>query len=112
MRRFIVPAIIVVDVQDNRDQAFAEELAAAVQSIANRTKVYISHSHCVMLDEKLPTVEVPIHPDETEIPGAYPMTEMALCEVPHICLKPQAYRFIVMPGCPNCEKAAKEAAGD
>lgn len=88
MRRFIVPAIIVVDVPDDRDQAYAEEIAAEVQANANRTEVHFCNGHHVMLDEKLPTVEVPVYSDETEIPGAYPLTT------------------------PACAKAAKNAAGD
>jgi hypothetical protein len=35
------------------------------------------------------------------------VTEMALCEVPRIFLRPgQLYRFVVMPGCKACEAAA------
>lgn len=35
------------------------------------------------------------------------VTEMALCEVPHILLRPgQLYRFVVMQGCKACEDAA------
>ena len=35
------------------------------------------------------------------------ITEMALCEVPHVFLRPgQLYRFVVMPGCKACEDAA------
>lgn len=30
-----------------------------------------------MLDEKLPTVEVPTQPEETEIPGTYPTPDLA-----------------------------------
>lgn len=41
------------------------------------------------------------------LPPATGVTEMALCEVPHIFLHPgQLYRFIVMPGCKACEDAA------
>lgn len=35
------------------------------------------------------------------------ITEIALCEVPHILLRPgQLYLFVVRPGCKACEDAA------
>ena len=34
---------------------------------------------------------------------------MGLCETRHLLLKPQTYRFVVMPGCAKCEAAAREA---
>lgn len=71
MRRFIVPAIIVVDVPNDTDQAHAEEIAAEVQARANKTDVYYTNGHRVMLDEVLPTIEVPVDSEETEIPGTY-----------------------------------------
>jgi len=44
--------------------------------------------------------------------GGVPAEEvcvMGLCEVPHVHLQPRVYRFIIMPGCEKCVKAAREA---
>jgi hypothetical protein len=37
---------------------------------------------------------------------------MALCEAPHLILKPQTYRFVVMPGCAACAQAERDSKGD
>lgn len=32
--------------------------------------------------------------------------ELCLCEVPHLCLRPdRLYRFVKAPGCAKCEEA-------
>jgi hypothetical protein len=38
--------------------------------------------------------------------------EMGLCEIPHLFLHPgQLYKFVVMPDCPACAKAAAQSNG-
>lgn len=42
-----------------------------------------------------------------------PVTEMRLCEVPRVMLRPnQLYRFTVDPNCPACQKAAAPYRAD
>lgn len=49
----------------------------------------------------------PLTPTET----LSPVVELALCEVPHLFLRPnQLYRFTVRPGCPKCAKLAEPYA--
>jgi hypothetical protein len=53
---------------------------------------------------KYSSEQIPLPPEGV----TEPVTVLALCEVDHVCLKPnQLYKFIVMDGCDAC-KAAEE----
>lgn len=68
MKRFLIPAFFVVHAED---EARAEYLAAQMQSAANASLHAIEGDASLLLDEELPTREVPINPEETELPHTY-----------------------------------------
>jgi hypothetical protein len=68
-RRYLVPAVFVVDIRDTDDP---QTIAAAMQSAANDLAANAQYEAWLMLDEKLPTVEIPWQQtDDYEIPGSY-----------------------------------------
>ena len=71
MKRFLIPAFFVVDGDDNLTEHEAEKRVALMQVKANEEGRMLSLGSYLMLDEQLPNKEVPIIPEETEIPGTY-----------------------------------------
>lgn len=74
MKRFLVPALFVIDVADYEDENVASAIAGEMQAAANRAKVQSRPElqRFCMLDEELPTREVPWQdPEEHQLPGTY-----------------------------------------
>ena len=74
MKRFLIPAFFVVDGDDNLTEQEAERRVVLMQTKANEEGRMLLLGSYLMLDEELPTREVQIHPDETELPGTYKST--------------------------------------
>ena len=68
MKRFLIPAFFVIDTEVDQNQA--EQIAAEMKNWANSHGASYRNAH-LLLDEELPTREVTIHPDETELPHTY-----------------------------------------
>lgn len=68
MKRFLVPAFFVIDAEKS---SAADDIASQMQDAANRVHPKGTGERFLMLDEELPTVEVPIDPESTELPHTY-----------------------------------------
>lgn len=91
MKRFVIPALFVIDVDETKPeemfvdkgfpgqpnyeqitdpQRLAEAIAAKMQADCNHQTHAPDREH-LLLDEGLPTLEIPINPEETELPHSY-----------------------------------------
>lgn len=71
MKRYLIPAVIVVDIEDHETEVQAENKAAAAANAGNVYARNVNSKTCIMLDEKLPNKLMPVQSGETEIPGSY-----------------------------------------
>lgn len=73
MKRFLIPAFFVIDTSVDENEAV--KIAAEMQTWANAHGANFTNAH-LLLDEELPNREVPIHPEETELPHTYKVFSM------------------------------------
>lgn len=68
MKRFLVPAFFVIHADNEKG---AETIAGNALQHANFNLRQCHKDNCLFLDEELPNREVPINPEETELPHTY-----------------------------------------
>ena len=74
MKRFLIPAFFVIDVEDNENISHAQEIAAEMQNASNvmgKRAYPASFQRILLLDEEVLDREVPIIPEETELPHTF-----------------------------------------
>lgn len=80
MKRFLVPAIFVVDVENTETYEQALNRAAALANVGNEYAFQVHSSACCILDDKLPTKEIQIDNTNLDLPSTY-LTDGAPCGV-------------------------------
>ena len=66
MKRFLIPAFFVIHAETQKE---AEDRAGVIHG--DIVDLFDDSTDAFLLDEELPTREVPIMPDETELPHTY-----------------------------------------
>lgn len=95
MKRFFIPALFVVDVADNENVSAAQKIATTMQSAANNAKFSRPLGvHTLLLDEEVPSREVPIPSGKTELPHTFKWNSENI----------PGHIFVDCGGIPRCKK--------